>query len=380
MPFGIEKLYKSQKCSSEISGLLAVSRQYVKNLVETRTKPTAEDFIEYLTELSIQTVTLSTCYLGNSNYITNIIGFANKRLSVAEDIGEIILFSKDFFLSNISGKETRYFDNSISYGLLEYTNISDLEFSGKKDEPFRYESLVEETEIKYAVDRPITGSTFTAEENKIKAEGIPFQVALNSGDAILNGSNPLISDENGKVVLNGSFGEQDSEIEILPVNINPNIDPININLISNVDSDFSIRGTAWRMCATGVIQEPSCVHIGVDCESSNRIYFNEDNTITINGTPQLDTPYSLTSSYSVDGNTIQFNYNFSISTEAEISEQLVEGGIVIRTQTLTYIFTGSLDSSNSINGNLSVTNNTVSNFDPYNNQCSASHQVALSPL
>ena len=174
-------------------------------------------------------------------YLGYIVERVLKLTDALKDSVELTLFIRDFFNSDIEESQVRYFDNGISYGNLKYSNVSGMEFSGQKDTNFSYEGLVEEDKINYLVQVKdknfFKTTTFTKQKDSLPASGLPFQVVLNSGDAILNGSNPIISDENGKVILEGQFGEQDSEIEIKPLMINQNFTPTIIELKIESDTD-----------------------------------------------------------------------------------------------------------------------------------------------
>ncbi|MDP2524559.1 thrombospondin type 3 repeat-containing protein [Maribacter dokdonensis] len=174
-------------------------------------------------------------------YLGYIVERVLKLTDALKDSVELTLFTRDFFNSDIEESQVRYFDNGISYGNLKYSNVSGMKFSGQKDTNFSYEGIVEEDKINYLVQVKdknfFKTTTFTKQKDSLPASGLPFQVVLNSGDAILNGSNPIISDENGKIILVGQLGQQDSEIEIKSLMINQNFSPTIIELKIESDSD-----------------------------------------------------------------------------------------------------------------------------------------------
>lgn len=378
VPIAADKLLATSKCAEEINGIHSdLVNQFLSLSIQNK-KYSKEEIFQITSDFSLKLIdALGVCLedLGYLKYIKLIVRNVIKKLLLFFDLYEATLFFKDWLNSDISGLEIRHFDNGISYGNLGYASISEIQFVGEKEDAFRYEGFVEEKVVKYDVEKEATEARFLKKEELVPAQGLPFQVKLDSGDAVLNGSNPIVSDENGKVVLDGQLGNQDSQIEILPINTKTNIEPINIDLIIQEEA-INITGT-WNMCATALNQTSG--PCGWDdrtenCTIKHSIGLNTNGSVSFNG------GLADVSSYSFNDETLQLEWTFSssITTEQEISEQLLEGGIVTQTQTITYSFQGNAINSGLISGVWSISDGIISNYEPYARQCSASYQVNLS--
>lgn len=312
VPFGLEKLIKNQSCKEEIAGLLEVSRQFASNLVQNGTRPTPEDLIEYVVELGGQTKDLAICYTtgsgGFAGFFPDIVGFLNKRLSVAEDIAELTFFGRDFFASDISGLETRYYKDGISVGYLNQTEVSSTSFGGSEGEVFNYESLVEEQEVSYDVDRGLT-STFVKNEEMKPSAGLPFEYEK-TGDVAVSVSSPVSTDNQGRLKLDLTVGEQDSEVTLSPQFESPEISDTSVIISFNEDDEEVVDLTGnWTLIYN--LCPPS------NNEGSNEFILSDDSIIWVD---ILTSFQQKSSNFSFNEETGELSFNISI--QPSTTEQL----------------------------------------------------------
>ncbi|MEM6892505.1 MAG: hypothetical protein AAF554_02370 [Bacteroidota bacterium] len=245
VPFGLERLSKGGECKTAMEDLLSVSRDFATGIIQSNTTPTATDLIEYTLEFSNNVRQLADCFQPNdifSSYLLDFISFLNRRLSLAEDIAELTFFARDFFASDISGLETRYYEDGVSVGFLTSSQISGNMFEGRKDQIFTYESLVNEKEISYDVERGLTSQFIEKEEMK-PASGLPFEYSK-TGDVTVSTNNPIVTDNEGMLKFDMTLGEQDSEITLTPQFNSPRISDVPI-IVSVIEANSgSLRSDA----------------------------------------------------------------------------------------------------------------------------------------
>lgn len=162
----------------------------------------------------------------NVSYL-DALNSVSKYFNLVEDSSELMFFLRDYLGSDISGKETRYFYNEISYGGLTFSNISGdggvsakNQFTGSPDSEHIFTGLISEDIFKYEIERGLTSSTISslsAEQNPI--ENFPFIAGkIGDGDAeqinVISSTTTTTSE--GKLEMTFKMGTKDSQFEIKP--------------------------------------------------------------------------------------------------------------------------------------------------------------------
>jgi len=175
------------------------------------------------------------------DYIESITKHFNKL----EETSNFYLLLRDYVFSDIQGWETRYYYDGVSFGELELTNTSGLEFitptgtefSGEVKSEHTYSAIVNETTFKYSIDWSLIQSIVTsAPANKEYAIGLPFNInKTNSSDATLKENNNISTNYEGQLAATFIMGTQDSKFEIKPAFKNSGLSSELVNL-KQVDS------------------------------------------------------------------------------------------------------------------------------------------------
>jgi hypothetical protein len=222
VPLSLDKLLKNKDCKDQISDLINNSIGFAKNLTESNTKPTVNQLLDFIKDLGENMIKLTICYKSTNNnladYFSQSLKFLNKRLSIAEDISELVLFSKDFWFSDISGSETRYFSDQISTGELMF--FENTKYNLDKvdcNEEVNFQTLISEKIVNYDVSNEIP-TVFSKVEEYIPAEGLPFDIQKTTGNSELIDL-PLFLTSNSDVSnidLKFKIGNEESEYILKP--------------------------------------------------------------------------------------------------------------------------------------------------------------------
>jgi hypothetical protein len=148
-------------------------------------------------------------------------------LNTAESVSNLGFLIRDYIASDISGTETRYFYDGVSYGQLTNTNVSgdyfitqiaQTEFSGPTGSQHTYNGIITEKVYEYEVERTLV-STITQKTDDVPAGDIPMLLNVVSGDAIINTPSNVINTTNNESInlsFDMTIGNQNSQIEIKP--------------------------------------------------------------------------------------------------------------------------------------------------------------------
>lgn len=183
---------------------------------------------EFMKDLSKNVYNVIKGCLPNVNVgYLDALNSASKYFNLVEDGSELMFFLRDYLGSDISGKETRYFYNDISYGGLSFTNISgdggvsaQNEFVGASASEHIFTGLLSEDIFKYNIERGVINSNITPLPTEQKpVENLPFIAGkIGNGDAeqINLTSSTTISNSEGKLEMTFKMGTIDSQFEIKP--------------------------------------------------------------------------------------------------------------------------------------------------------------------
>ena len=236
-PFGLEKLLSKTECRNETTKLIESTVGAAGELFRNGSKPDAAEMITIITDLGKDIGNASVCYLAGeaddsfTKYLGRVINFGAKRLKIAEDISELVFLARDFYGSNISGSETRYFYNGQSFGKLEMQVNSSTEIQVPEQTEFGYSAQINELEISYDVDISLLESKFIRKENLVPGRGLAFNIESVPDDGIIPpNSQPLISDSDGRLNYTFISGSQDLSIYIGPSFLTSDIGEVVISL------------------------------------------------------------------------------------------------------------------------------------------------------
>ena len=233
LPAGFGYFSRNSVCFSAMSDVFS---QGLTNAAQMAAKGSvsSEDLIDFVKNLGFNLIEFTGACGGQ--YVTLLAGWALKVLSLAFEIGEFLFFSRDFFASNISGNETRFFSNGISFGELKITDESEKEFSGIVADEFQYSKIIMEEVTIYEIDRGVLSSSFNKDVFDDGAKDLPFKYEIVSGDALVV-NDPIFKTEfDGTLNFNMTIGNEDSEILLYPDFESTVIDNTTINL-TNLEND-----------------------------------------------------------------------------------------------------------------------------------------------
>ncbi|MFN1835130.1 hypothetical protein AB2B38_007710 [Balneola sp. MJW-20] len=215
--YGIEKAIKKGTCDDVLIDLTTIATAFVSDAYFKKQVPGNEEVMGLIQNLFAASYEFGACInKTEEKFFNKWFKFLEKRLSIAEDVSELIFQLRDFVGSDIRFSETRFFDNNISYDSLRYTSLTDLNINGAPGTEFSYEGLVREKEVAYDVTRGLS-SQFIPKYNWKTASDIPFGLDV-TGDAEIDGlTSRLSSDEIGVLNLTGKIGSMFSEIRLNPL-------------------------------------------------------------------------------------------------------------------------------------------------------------------
>jgi hypothetical protein len=181
-----------------------------------------------------------------SEFVKKYLGFMKSVdvLEKSESATNLLFLAKDYYGSKISGEETRFFYDNISFGELESKSTWATKFKGPTDGKQYYEDEVKEKIIKYKFDRSVTETNLTKEETWTEANELPFKATLLSGDAIIDNLAPKA--EKGIYWDIFTMGKDSSTVQIEPAFKNSGIEPVTITLIPTFSLEkFLIENGPW---------------------------------------------------------------------------------------------------------------------------------------
>lgn len=296
MPVGIKKWLGENECRDALIDIF-------KNLKLVPTKLIITDKIaldKFMKDVAKDVYVASVKCIpnGHKKYLAYIES-VTKYFNLVEQTSNLYLLLKDYLATDIRGWETRYYYDGISFGELELTNTSGLEFitptgtefTGSLGSQNTFSSNITETTYLYSIDNGLTKSIMTSEESKEFAYKLPFDVnKTNSGDATLKVNNNNSTNIEGNLAITFVMGEQESEFEIKPTFKNSKIETEKITL-----KQIDLSGI-WN------IQFSNST-----CNGSGSIQFNNNGTITFINQSGLNEDVT-SSTYSLNDNTLIINH------------------------------------------------------------------------
>ncbi|MFV5702515.1 hypothetical protein ACM55F_11640 [Flavobacterium sp. XS2P12] len=242
-PIGITEILEDNKCRDATVDLIKNMRLSTTTLVITDKSAMAEFIINLYNDLFF--VATDCLESKPKKNFAQHINFIAKKLNAANELGTLYLLLKDYLFSDIKGKETRYFYDGVSFGELQLTNTTGLqyitptgtEFSGQAKSEHPYTASVNETAFKYSINRDnILTTSITSDTSKEYAIGLPFEVnKTNSGDATLKGNKIIPTSIEGQLAATFVMGTQESKFEIKPAFKNSGLSSEFVNLKEMVD-------------------------------------------------------------------------------------------------------------------------------------------------
>ena len=257
MPIGLKRLISNDKCWEGVAGLVSILHNTFVEMAGSETySHTQIPAIFY--SLQKDGYELAKDCLGKNFTFWDKIGGILKKLEPlgnAENLSNIIFMSRDYFGSEITGKQTRYFYEGLSFGKLDYKKVTDNEFEGESGSYHQYGGKVKEEITQYNIEVGLTERKFVPQVEMLPAGGLPFYASLISGDATLNESSNLMSSTEGLIFLDLIMGEEEiSKVKIEPdfkVDL-PYIKPDTITLIKSSNTFTDSRdGQTYKTTKIG---------------------------------------------------------------------------------------------------------------------------------
>jgi len=242
MPIGIKKWLGTNDCRDALIDIFKNMKLSAATLVITD-KIAMDKFVK---DVAKDTYTAAVkCIPSVEKKYLDYIESITKHFNKLEETSNFYLLLRDYVFSDIQGWETRYYYDGVSFGELELTNTSGLEFitptgtefSGEVKSEHTYSAIVNETTFKYSIDWSLIQSIVTsAPANKEYAIGLPFNInKTNSSDATLKENNNISTNYEGQLAATFIMGTQDSKFEIKPAFKNSGLSSELVNL-KQVDS------------------------------------------------------------------------------------------------------------------------------------------------
>ncbi|TRX27749.1 hypothetical protein FNW25_05675 [Flavobacterium franklandianum] len=243
IPIGIKDFLGATECKTALS-------EVIKNMKLTGITFVATDQIsmaKFVTNLTENIFAVSVeCVKPPQKAYLKLLYAAVNYLNKVEETSTLYLLLRDYLFSDIKGKETRNFYDGVSFGELQLTNTTWLqyltptgtEFSGLPKSEHTFTASVNETTYKYSINRSALQSTLTIDPaSKEYAIDLPFEVTkTNSGDATLKGNTNILTSFEGKLASTFVMGTQETKFEIKPAFKNSGLSSEFVNLKQQIDS------------------------------------------------------------------------------------------------------------------------------------------------
>ena len=159
-------------------------------------------------------------------YFALMIKYALKSLTLLEyfdtleSLSQFFLLNMDFSNSIIHEKQTLIYDeeNKVLFSpKTEYLIPENYTLTGETGDEITFDFNFLEVLKKYEVNSNTSGVEFIPEEYKVSFIDVPFKVNNISGDAeLMNSTNPVLTNQEGNLILDFLVGETDSKYEIVP--------------------------------------------------------------------------------------------------------------------------------------------------------------------
>lgn len=310
-PFSLRTLKGiSTDCSDAITSTIEQSSAYILDQLAEQDGLTVEELLVFLEQLSLNMFnSVVNCFpdIKFRRYIALGIKFAIKRLSLALDTSELLLFKRDFLDSSISSTELRYFKNGISVGKLQMTNVSDLDLLLFPESEFDFTAEFEEVEVFYELKKDVFETDFVQKEEMRKAGGLKFNYEIGGDISSLANENSILTDSEGKFLSKFKSGNTNSDIRIYPNFITPDLEDIlvKVSVDTNMEDDTVILEKISDEKFYGWPSEALSNPMGV------AIFYKDPNS-----TESIDKQYSIKWTLTDEGGTLENSF-ISISKIGE---------------------------------------------------------------
>ncbi len=162
-------------------------------------------------------------------------------LSKAENLTKAITMAHDYWGSDISAEETRFYYDKVSFGILEYNRTSPAAFSGKPGSVHQLNATVYERSVSYDFDfQPLSTIFQPNYERFTEADGVPFDIAYRTGNLYMKRDKAVTAE--GKLNVGLTMGDNNATVIIKPAFENSGLDPDEIQM--TVDDD-DICSSNW---------------------------------------------------------------------------------------------------------------------------------------
>lgn len=181
-------------------------------------------------------------------FVKILLSAVQGLLNAPLDAAELIFMMRDYFNSDITVEEIRFFENGIAFSDIKLSEPSSTSFNGDPGDNFEFRAIISEEIVEYDVIRGLSESFFESEITDAQAEGIPFNAIVQVGDLVVDIPNPILSGEDnlqGNLVVPFTLGEVSSELVISPAFNFNEIDDVIINTTSS-SIDPNILGI-WNL-------------------------------------------------------------------------------------------------------------------------------------
>lgn len=360
MSVGVQSLAGNSSCNQALASLFNTNFDFFSSHFINGTEPTLEEVKIQLQATGIQFLSTiadcgisSTAYLFFSSIISATLGIVNTAL----DIFEILSIIKESsILSNINVSETRFFNNGISFGELQVSNESQINFSGAEFDEFQHTKTITEKNVIYEIERSLAVASFIPDIFDDGAKNLPFRFNIMSGDVFVFNDDVSFTDVGGVFEFNMSMGAQDSEILVYPDFQSDIVNETTLNLINSEDNEIDLSGT-WSG-STDPQNSGTCSNGEQGGNWNISFTFNENNsTITFTAGSNHSTA-NETTSFSLNGNQLNFSINVSLGGQSNFCN-----GPVGWEADHTLIFSGNYDeTTNSFTGEFTNEHNLSEEF------------------
>ncbi|TRX22883.1 hypothetical protein [Flavobacterium franklandianum] len=253
MPVGIKKLLVKNDCRDATIDIFKNMKLSASTFVIT--DELARDKFVYNLAKDAYAVSVKCIPSFEKKYLDFIENITSTYLNKLEEASTLYLLLRDYAFSDIKGKETRNYYDGISFGELQLTNTTGMqfitptgtEFSGQAKSEHTYTASVNETTFKYSINTSLIGqSTITLDPaSKEYAIGLPFEVnKINSGDSTLKGNKIIPTSIEGKLAATFVMGTQETKFEIKPAFKNSGLSSEYVNL--KIIDSISIYKQAFK--------------------------------------------------------------------------------------------------------------------------------------
>jgi len=255
VPFALKKYLKEKKCATELTKYFTQSATVLRDQIlsgaisegrkTTEILKIKDGFNELIVNCLNETGNESKGLFKKFNDFIQTVFNSLDPLDDAESVANLYSLARDFYGSQITGDEVRYFYNGVSFGELDYKAVSKKSFYGMPETEHQYEAKVKEIITKYEVERGILSTEFIRKDSLGDANELPFKATLIEGDTKIIDTNPEVN--TGTLFTDFKMGKDSSIITIEPDFQYKNIVPDTIRMFPGNDlKQLLIENSPWK--------------------------------------------------------------------------------------------------------------------------------------